>query len=306
MRIDRSNQAVGIPQRSRVFQPLALEPVSPREDVRVWRSTDVPGVELMVARNCNRRWRVFHETYTVCVVPRAKNPEAAMATWRYRSREHVIRREMLSLMEPGETHAVSRLGTGGDFWVARIDPSLISNAAVELSLPERPHLRTAQTTSRSLLRRYSRLYDAIACDASPLEQQTRLAACIRLLLETCCERTAATVRAETHPGLCKARDYLHAHYAEPVQLDELAAAAALSRYHLARAFTRAFGVAPHEYQIQLRVAAARRDLLRGIPPAEIDAGFYDQSHLNKHFKVAWGVTARRYVSPPASPLPRFD
>jgi AraC-like DNA-binding protein len=274
--------------------------------VRLWCNGDLPGLELLVALKCNRRWRVIHDTYTVCVVPRASNPDAVLSTWRYRGREHVYRRETLGFMEPGETHAVTRLGTGGDFWVAMLDPVLIARAAVELSLSDPPHLRIAHTNERALLVLFSRLYHAIALGVSPLEQEIRLAACIRLLLETCVERMPATTRPGEHPQLRRAREYLDAHYAGAVGLDELAAAAGLSRFHLARAFTRAYGLPPHQYQIQLRLAAVRRDLRRGVPLAEIDAGFYDQSHLNRHFKQVWGLTPGQYASPPASPLPQFD
>ena len=49
---------------------------------------------------------------------------------------------------------------------------------------------------------------------------------------------------------------------------------------------------PHVYVTGRRVELARRLLLDGVPAAEAAtrAGFYDQSHLTRHFKRLHGVT----------------
>lgn len=96
-------------------------------------------------------------------------------------------------------------------------------------------------------------------------------------------------------GLASARDYLHAHLRDPVRLDELAVIACMSRYHLAHAFTRAYGLPPHAYQIRLRIAAALTQLQHGVPPVRIDAGFSDQAHLTRHFKRVFGITPGHYA-----------
>jgi len=59
-----------------------------------------------------------------------------------------------------------------------------------------------------------------------------------------------------------------------------------SKAHLIRSFTAAYGIAPHAYLNGRRVEAARKLLLQGVRPAEVAAavGFYDQSHLTRHFK----------------------
>jgi AraC-like DNA-binding protein len=42
---------------------------------------------------------------------------------------------------------------------------------------------------------------------------------------------------------------------------------------------------------------ARRLLLSGMPASAVagEAGFYDQSHLTRHFKCMLGVTPSRYA-----------
>jgi AraC-like DNA-binding protein len=100
----------------------------------------------------------------------------------------------------------------------------------------------------------------------------------------------------SHPVLERTRDYLILHAADRVTLDDLAALAGLSRFHLNRTFRRAYGLPPHAYQLRLRAALAREALDRGLTPSEIDVGFADQSHLGRHFKRHWGVTPGQYAA----------
>lgn len=72
--------------------------------------------------------------------------------------------------------------------------------------------------------------------------------------------------------------------------------------HLVRAFSRAYGIAPHRYVVGRRVDLARRLLLDGRSPAEAAAvaGFHDQSHLSRHFRRTLGTTPGRFTGRHAS------
>lgn len=61
--------------------------------------------------------------------------------------------------------------------------------------------------------------------------------------------------------LRRARDLMDRHFAEPLDLDAMAAAAGFSRYHFARGFRAAFGETPGQYLTRRRVERAQ-DLLR--------------------------------------------
>lgn len=75
-------------------------------------------------------------------------------------------------------------------------------------------------------------------------------------------------------------------------LDDLAALAGLSRFHLLRAFRRETGLTPHAYLIDARVRRARARLRGGEAPADVAAacGFADQAHFTRAFKARMGVT----------------
>lgn len=294
------------PHENAVVERATLEPFSRGEEVRIWHPAHLRGLELITGVNSNRLWRWFHETYTVSVIqPRQHGPlRADIADWWYRGRQHVMRPRTVALMEPGEVHADRRHYQVADFFAFFFDPAILGSAAQELSICGPVHWCTVATESPVLRAAVCRLYAALADDLPPLQQESRLAACIRTLVESCGERRPRATPA-VHPGVRRARDYLHAHVLETVRLDELAVLSGLSRYHLAHTFTRMYGVPPHAYHNELRVAFVRRQLQRGVRLREIEAGFFDQSHLIKHFKRSVGVTPAQYPSCPARPLPRF-
>ncbi|PAS95520.1 MAG: AraC family transcriptional regulator [Candidatus Dactylopiibacterium carminicum] len=93
------------------------------------------------------------------------------------------------------------------------------------------------------------------------------------------------------------RDFLHANLTRDVGLDDLAAACGVDRFRLTRAFKAAFGLAPHAYLVQLRLARARHLLAQGQTPAMVAStlGFADQSHLGRWFRRAFGLTPAQYA-----------
>jgi AraC-like DNA-binding protein len=88
------------------------------------------------------------------------------------------------------------------------------------------------------------------------------------------------------------RSLLDDRFTETFTIASAAAQVGAHPSHLAREFSRAYGMAPHRYLIARRVDAARRLLGDGCRPADVAArtGFHDQAHLTRHFRRVWGVT----------------
>src|SRR5262249_33893864 len=92
------------------------------------------------------------------------------------------------------------------------------------------------------------------------------------------------------------RDLLVARVGENVRLDDLAAVADMSRFHLIRQFRQRYGLTPFAFQRNVRVERVRDALQHGESLAEAAAelGFADQSHLGRAFRAVMGATPGQY------------
>jgi AraC-like DNA-binding protein len=105
--------------------------------------------------------------------------------------------------------------------------------------------------------------------------------------------------------LLRARDFVDSHYAEPIGVDDMAAAAGLSRAHFSREFSRTFGESPKAYLMTRRLeraAALLRNTDWSVSEICLDVGLVGLGSFTTSFKRHFGTTPRQYrVSfPPAS------
>ncbi|MEE6257524.1 AraC family transcriptional regulator [Plantactinospora sonchi] len=266
-------------------------------DARMWWAGDLGGVELFRATLTEFDFRPHaHEEFFLALT------EGGVATPRYRGDSHVIGPGDLIALNPEEVHS------GGppadESWTYRAvypGPELVRGIVAEFPgvLPPVPEfggdvVRDPEVAAH--LRRFHQLSELPG--SSPLERESRLARTLVLLVS----RYAVGTWSPRPPGrerqaVAVSTEYLREHAAENVSLRTLARVAGLSPYHLCRVFRQAVGVTPHAYQAQVRVWRARSLLRAGLPIAEVAtvSGFYDQSHLTRHFKRILGLTPGRYV-----------
>lgn len=95
----------------------------------------------------------------------------------------------------------------------------------------------------------------------------------------------------------KMMDYVAAHYAEKVKLEEIAAAAGVSTRECTRCFRRCINSTPTDYLTQTRVRMAA-ELLgqtdRSILEISENCGFSSASYFSKVFREAYGCTPNAY------------
>ena len=111
----------------------------------------------------------------------------------------------------------------------------------------------------------------------------------------------------SHPArhLLRAKDLADARYFEPLDVDDLAGAAGLSRAHFSREFRRAFGEAPHAYLLTRRLeraAALLRDTDRSVADICFAVGLRSVGSFTTSFTRTFGAspTAYRAAYPPAA------
>ena len=109
--------------------------------------------------------------------------------------------------------------------------------------------------------------------------------------------------------LLKAKDLADARYFEPLGVDDMAAAAGLSRAHFSRAFRREFGESPRQYLLTRRLERAAwllRATDRSVADVCFSVGLSSVGSFTSSFTRTFGVSPTVYRArfPPASTYAR--
>jgi AraC-like DNA-binding protein len=105
--------------------------------------------------------------------------------------------------------------------------------------------------------------------------------------------------------LLSAKDYVDAHFREPLDVPTLAGVAHLSPAHFSREFRRVFGETPHQYLLTRRLeraAAMLRNTDHSVADICFDVGLASVGSFTTSFRRAYGMTptAYRAANPPAA------
>jgi AraC-like DNA-binding protein len=97
--------------------------------------------------------------------------------------------------------------------------------------------------------------------------------------------------------LRRARDLADRHYAEPLDLEALAVAAGVSKYHFSRCFAATYGETPMQYVTRRRIERAQ-DLLRSanltVTEVCMLVGFSSLGSFSARFRELVGESPTRY------------
>ncbi|MEZ5230570.1 MAG: AraC family transcriptional regulator [Acidimicrobiales bacterium] len=109
-------------------------------------------------------------------------------------------------------------------------------------------------------------------------------------------------------SLRRAKDHADRHFAEPVDLDQLAAIAGISKFHFHRLFAATYGLTPAAYVSERRIERAQ-DLLRAtnLTVTEIcfAVGFSSLGSFSTRFREIVGETPRQFQQRYAGGAPRI-
>ncbi|MFI6877622.1 AraC family transcriptional regulator [Streptomyces sp. NPDC050400] len=266
------------------------------EQITAWRPA-VPGVtEVFHAHFTRHAYPMHvHDTWTLLIV------DEGAVRYDLERHEHGTPLGTVSLLPPQVPHNGSAATPHGfrkrvlylESGTGLLDDSLIG-----------PAVDTPDLADPLLRDRIGRLHAALAHPGDELEASARLALVGERLRERLRPRVGERGRAGPDRRVAaELRELLDARVTVGVGLAEAAALVHAHPAHLVRSFSAAYGIAPHQYLMARRVDRARRLLLAGGPVGEVAAtcGFFDQSHLTRHFKRVVGVPPGRYAR--ATPTP---
>ncbi|MFC5217908.1 helix-turn-helix domain-containing protein [Streptomyces coerulescens] len=260
-----------------------------RQEVSAWRPS-VPGVtEVFHAHFTEYAYPMHvHEAWTLLIV------DDGAVRYDLDRHEHGTPLDTVSLLPPHVPHNGSPATPHGfRKRVLYLDSTRLGDDLIGPAV-DAPDLRDPV-----LRLRVGQVHAALAQPGDELEADSRLTLIGDRLRAHLRPRsvTSVTDSPRRDPVLARRlRELLDERVVRGIALDEAAALVQAHPAHLVRAFSTAYGIAPHQYLMSRRVDRARRLLLAGRSPAEVAVatGFYDQSHLSRHFRRMVGVPPGRY------------
>ncbi|TKT01471.1 helix-turn-helix transcriptional regulator [Streptomyces lasalocidi] len=258
-----------------------------RQEVTAWRPRVRGVTEVFHAHFTEYAYPMHvHDAWTLLIV------DDGAVRYDLERHEHGTPHDTVSLLPPHVPHnGAPATPHGFRKRVVYLDASVLGEDLIGAAV-DGPDLRDAL-----LRRRVGQLHTALAQPGDELEAESRLTFVAEHLRERLDERLRPAGRDARNPALARRlRELLDARVTDGVTLEEAARLLHAHPAHLVRAFSGAYGIAPHQYLTSRRVGRARRLLLDGLPPGEVatTTGFFDQAHLTRHFRKLVGVTPGRY------------
>lgn len=270
-----------------------MEKVTADNRTRYWRSRRLPRLRLMQAELIDHSYPPHsHEAFVIAAT------EAGGSTFYSRGSHQTARPGRLLVFNPLEPHAGHLNHSAG--WRYRafyLGEDALTDLCAEASLE-----RGVGFCDNAI--------DDPALVVAFLALHRRLDRCDPLLADELLQRSFGVLfRTHGRPGrtdpeealddrrLRLALELMQARFGGPLLLKSLAQEVGLTPFQLIRRFKRRLGMTPYARLLQFRLEAAARLMRRGAVPSQaaLEAGFYDQSALNKHFKRAFGVTPGQFA-----------
>jgi AraC-like DNA-binding protein len=181
---------------------------------------------------------------------------------------------------------------------------LTTGAAMRTGAAERIRLRSLIAAVEAAIRQPDLLAGLLA--RRHLERDL-LDGFLAALRSGCQGRVPAPPRSRVAGRLRKlrqARDYVAAHVAEPISLDELCAAVGLSHRGMENLFQDYLGLGPIAYLRRHRLQIARRALLNAafapgvVKQVALECGFWHFGHFAYHYRSLFGESPHATISRP--------
>lgn len=269
---------------------------APQEHANFSHHPTLGGLDMLQARYHNQRFsRHPHENFCIGVIE-----EGAQRFYRTGG-EHVAPKGDIILVNADEIHT-GCAGTADGWSYRAIYPSVDMLRGLSSTMHDHqggaPWFPHAVAHDPGLSEQLRMVFSLLAVEGNTLLKETMLcSSLVWLMMRHGKTQTEVRPLTKADHAIREVKMLLDDCPEENLSLLELANRAELSPWHFLRQFKNLVGMPPHAYLVQSRLRKATTLLRQGETLSAVSArcGFSDQSHFNRHFKKALGVTPGQFV-----------
>lgn len=267
------------------------------EEVQYSHSTEIPGLILGTARFSEFRFEPhYHLDCHIALVTSGVQRQS------FRGEALLLTRGAIQLMPAGEVHdGVAGADESYTLRTFRLSPALLNGLGEEITGKHYFPSQAAAVLQDSrlaeqLLNMHATLQQGMN---DPIRNESYVLELLESLFARLKQPSPQTITgALSSQQLRIVREFIEAHIADKIVLEDLALLVGLGRFRFLKLFKRTIGMTPHAWLLRMRLekAVALINANRNMPITEIAhaVGFFDQSHFTRAFRDAYGVTPARF------------
>lgn len=268
-----------------------------QELVNYFHLKELGGLELLKAQYHHKQFsKHVHEGYCIGVIE-----EGAQSFYRT-GQLHIAPKGDIILVNADEIHTgSSAVESGWKYRAIYPTPEMLLDAGQDFFTIKNsvPWFPSAVVHDVGLAQQLSLLFDLLEQKENTLLKESMyLSTLARLISRYGRAKLSPAELPEAQRKVEIIKDLLTSFPEHDYSLTDLAHHVALSPWHFLREFKKYTGLPPHSWLVQIRLRKAQQLLKQGMSIALTaqNCGFSDQSHFNRHFKKALGVTPAQYLT----------
>lgn len=264
-----------------------------RDEVQYSHTSAIPGLVLSTGRFADFRFEPhYHLDFHVALVANGAQRQT------FKGESLLLTPGSIQLMPAGEVHdGCAAQAQSYTLRTFRLSPSLLESVGQEVT--GRHHFPSQATVVLEDRKLATQLLGLHAGMAQPAKESLTAEIQVLELFEALFSRirhpAPQVIKGRlTHQQMQRVRDFMEAHLADKLALDDLATLIGMDRFRFLKQFKNAVGMTPHAWLLRLRLETALKmiHLRAGVSLAEVAhaVGFFDQSHFTRAFQSAYGTT----------------
>lgn len=203
----------------------------------------------------------------------------------------------LALVNPETLHSCNTLsGKGRSYFMLYLDTNWCMTLQKSLwKIENHIEFMTTRLDDEPMYQRYCSTMHALFNTTTHIQEKEELLVdLVTTVFLRSCKPQLLTKRAPE--GIERLKSILRNDLSRDFTLDSLAADLGVNPYTLLRGFKSETGITPHAFRMNCRIEKAKELLRQGkdIADTAYECGFFDQSHLHRHFKSMTTVTPQEY------------